>query len=120
MAMARARRALLVLLSLGALVPPPPWAMGATGEISWALDADHESYAWRAAAGRPIATDDARMSRVVVWTRHKSIGIGNALSGYARVLMDALIENRTMVVRSVILRKFCEVLQCRIHELPGG
>ena len=113
-------RATLVLLALGTIGQPPPFCQGASGEVSWALDADHESYAWRAAAGRSIPTDDAHMSRVIVWTRHKSIGIGNALSGYARVMMDALMEDRTMVLRSVIVRKFCDVLQCRMHELPDG
>ena len=115
---------LVLVLALGGIVHPLLPCQASKGEVTWVLDHDHASYKWRAAAGRdvpfPSSGDYDDMKRVILWTRHKSIGIGNALSGYARVMMDALLENRTMVIRSVILRKFCEVVQCRVHELPAG
>jgi len=112
---------LALLLALGGIVQPWLPCEASKGEVTWVLDHEHESYKWRAAAGRevPSASSDD-MKRVILWTRHKGIGIGNALSGYSRVMMDALLEDRTMVIRSVIMRKFCEVLQCRLHELPAG
>lgn len=48
------------------------------------------------------------------------VGIGNALGGFARVMEDALNENRTLVVTSLILQKFCEVVACGLVQLPGS
>ena len=95
--------------SLLAMMPLP------NAEVTMALDLDHESFSWRRAANR----QEPGHSRLLIWTRHKAIGIGNALGGYSRVMQDALMEDRTLLVRSIILRKFCEILKCRLHQLES-
>ena len=103
------RRAVVVVaLGLFCLV-------ASASELSFMLDDDHETYRWRTLAGRP----DPDIRKVVIWTRHKGIGIGNALGGFARIMQDALMEDRVIVIRSIILRKFCEILSCAMHPVEG-
>jgi len=83
-------------------------------ESSYTLASDHESFEWRRKAGRP--TPD--MNKVVVWTRHEQVGIGNAFGGFARVMQDALEEDRTLVIYSLIFEKFCAVVPCAMRQIP--
>jgi len=46
------------------------------------------------------------------------VGIGNALGGLARVMEDALEENRTLVITSLILQKFCDIVTCGMVPYP--
>ena len=85
-------------------------------EVASVLADDHESFAWRRAAGAP----KCNLHRVLIWTRHEQVGIGNTLGGYATSMFSALAENRTLVIRSIILQKFCDIVQCAIKTLPGG
>jgi hypothetical protein len=73
-------------------------ALNDADNIPWVLAPNHESFKWRQEAGRPAPT----MKKVVLWTRHDKIGIGNALGGFARVFHDALMEDRTLVVRETL------------------
>ena len=84
-------------------------------EASFVLKPDHETYEWRKAAGHPRPD----MHKVVVWTRHEQVGIGNAFGGYGRVMQDALLEDRTLVIYSLIFQKFCEILACAMEQIPG-
>jgi hypothetical protein len=52
-----------------------------------------------------------------VWTRNGVVGIGNALQGFSRGILLALAHNRTFVMRSVIIQKFCTILECSLREL---
>jgi hypothetical protein len=84
-------------------------------EASFVLVDDHVSFAWRKEVGRP--TPD--MKKVVVWTRHEQVGIGNTFGGFARVMQDALEEDRTLVISSLIFEKFCEIVPCAMKAIPG-
>jgi hypothetical protein len=83
-------------------------------EASFLLAEDHVSLDWRKAAGRP----EPSMKKVVVWTRHEQVGIGNAFGGFARVMQDALEEDRTLVIYSLIFEKFCAVVPCAMRKIP--
>jgi hypothetical protein len=45
------------------------------------------------------------------------VGIGNALGGFSDALQDCFIQNRQLVINSRILEKFCEILECTIHQV---
>lgn len=51
---------------------------------------------------------------------HDQVGIGNALAGLGRVMIDAMIENRILLINSLILEKFCTVVPCSLNSLPNG
>jgi hypothetical protein len=99
---------LRVLSLLAVAVAEPKYA-------SLIIPPDHETTAWRRAAGRP----EPSLRKAVVWTRHEQVGIGNTLGGFARVMLDALAEDRAVVIHSIILQKFCEIVQCAVNEIPG-
>lgn len=49
------------------------------------------------------------------------VGIGNTFGGYAAVMMEnVFLEDRTLVITSRILQKFCELVSCRITKMPGS
>jgi len=90
----------------------------AGAQAYFALADDHPAERWRQAAGRPPAT----LQRTLVWVRHDNFGIGNTLHGFASAMLDAFVEDRSMVINSVVVQKFCEVLACSIRQLqrPDG
>jgi hypothetical protein len=45
------------------------------------------------------------------------VGIGNTFGGYTSALQQALRENRTLVVTSRILQKFCVLVPCALEPL---
>ena len=47
------------------------------------------------------------------------VGIGNTFGGYTSALQQALRENRTLVVTSRILQKFCVLVPCALEPLDA-
>ena len=86
----------------------------AARDIDLVLAPNHESYAWRQEAGHPAPT----FSKYVLWTRHEQVGIGNALGGFGRVMVEAMTEDRELVIHSLIFEKFCEIVSCALTRQP--
>lgn len=82
----------------------------------YALTINHETERWRINAGRPLP-NITHPTRTIIWTRHEQVGIGNTLGGFDKVLLDSLSENRTLIIHSVILEKFCELVKCSLRKL---
>lgn len=83
--------------------------------FSFVLNSESATYSWRHLAERPTPS----FGRVLTWTKHDQVGIGNALGGYASALLEAIEQDRVLVMYSIIMLKFCEVLPCRIHHTPA-
>jgi hypothetical protein len=84
---------------------------------TFVLNKDHIANQWRHEVGRTLIHDKSGNNMGLVWTRHKSIGIGNALCAFVRVIEDSLMDNQVLFVRSIIIRKFCSLANCSIHPL---
>lgn len=103
-------------------------------EVTFVLNNHHVIDQWRHEIGREIGqishsnltshhTTTGLLAsplpkKGLVWTRHKSIGIGNALCALVRVVEDSLMDDQRLFIRSIIIRKFCSLVNCSIHALP--
>ena len=56
---------------------------------------------------------------LLVWTRNDGIGVGNALSGLGHAVFFSLAEDRSMVIRSVIIDKLCRFVTCTTQRLSN-
>ena len=89
-------------------------------DVTLLLESDHVSYRWRREAGHKLigGADPDEWERVVVWTRHEQVGIGNALGGFGRVMVEAMTNDRELVIHSLIFDKFCEIVSCTLTRQP--
>ena len=85
-------------------------------DVALLLPTNHESNLWRLESGHPASSP----SKVVIWTRHEQVGIGNALGGFGHVLLDAMIQDRELIIHSLIFEKFCEIMSCALEVPPAG
>lgn len=89
--------------------------IGGAGETSahnhYALTEDHETNSWRRAAGRPVPTVHGG-SKALIWSCHERVGIGNNLGAFTHAMREALEGDRALVITSLILHKFCEMVGC--------
>jgi len=86
-------------------------------ETAFVLSDDHASFQWRKDAGHKKPDID---EKAILWTRHEQVGIGNSLGGFSSVMLEALVEDRELVIHSVILEKFCEIVSCALRRLPDN
>ena len=110
--MLRQSSTVLIAFAVMLMTALPPHA-SAADQLTMVLSDDHEAHRWRKVTGRP----DMSLRKVVIWTRHKGIGIGNTLGGLSRVMQDAMMEDRTILIRSIILEKFCQIFKCSLVPL---